>query len=111
MVSVLVGHYQHLMLVEMNGKWMGSTEVRDFPMPTIMHFDLDSKILAAIPAAKETSLSYVSFNDDIIKLSINGHHMKNLFLYDCLRNQVAVVSAEVSSMLQSWISMISFYSF
>ncbi|XP_071528137.1 peroxisomal carnitine O-octanoyltransferase [Panulirus ornatus] len=60
MASVMMGHYQHLLLLEMNGIWTGCTEIRDIPMPTILHFDLDAKLLAAIPAAKETSLSYIS---------------------------------------------------
>nr|XP_045600362.1 peroxisomal carnitine O-octanoyltransferase-like isoform X1 [Procambarus clarkii] len=60
MVTIMVAHYQHLMLEETNGKWTGPTEVRDFPMPSLLHFDLDAKLLAAISTAKEISLSYVN---------------------------------------------------
>lgn len=61
MVSVIIGHYQHLFLLDTNGVWTGSREVRPFPMPTKLHFDLDARILTAIDSAQKTSLEYVSW--------------------------------------------------
>lgn len=57
MVTVVMAHYQHLLLEDMGGTWRGNPTVREFPMPSLVNFDLDSKIMAAIPAAKETSLA------------------------------------------------------
>lgn len=59
MVTVVMAHYQHLLLEDMGGTWRGNPTVREFPMPSLVNFDLDSKIMAAIPAAKETSLALV----------------------------------------------------
>ncbi|CAL4208369.1 unnamed protein product, partial [Meganyctiphanes norvegica] len=53
MVTVVMAHYQHLYLEEMDGVWKGSTEVRDFPKPKLLEFDLDSKLINGIQAARE----------------------------------------------------------
>lgn len=60
MVSVIIGHYQHLLLMDMNGVWTGSREVRPFPMPTKLQFDLDAEMLTAIASARQIGLKYVS---------------------------------------------------
>lgn len=60
MVSVMLGHYQHLMLEDIEGQWTGPAEIREFPMPILLNFDLDAKLVAAISSAKETSLSYIN---------------------------------------------------
>ncbi|KAK4329415.1 hypothetical protein Pmani_000173 [Petrolisthes manimaculis] len=58
MVSVIIGHYQHLLLLDMNGEWTGSREIRSFPMPTRLHFDLDYKLFAAIDNARDIGETY-----------------------------------------------------
>ncbi|KAG7163622.1 Peroxisomal carnitine O-octanoyltransferase-like [Homarus americanus] len=78
MVSVMLAHYQYLLFKEMNGKWTGPTEVRYFPMPTLLHFDMDAKLVEAISSAKETSLSYTSEKFHKMKIAMDTHncHMK-----------------------------------
>ncbi|XP_042231513.1 peroxisomal carnitine O-octanoyltransferase-like isoform X2 [Homarus americanus] len=75
MVSVMLAHYQYLLFKEMNGKWTGPTEVRYFPMPTLLHFDMDAKLVEAISSAKETSLSYI--NNICAKLFIFADYGKD----------------------------------
>ncbi|XP_063598842.1 peroxisomal carnitine O-octanoyltransferase-like [Penaeus indicus] len=57
MVTVVMAHYQHLLLEDMGGTWRGNPDVRKFPLPSLVNFDLDSKMLAAMSAARETSLA------------------------------------------------------
>lgn len=61
MVSVMVGHYQHLLLSHMGGRWNGVRGVRaGLTPPTLLKFDLDAKLVEGISAAKETSRAYTS---------------------------------------------------
>lgn len=58
MVSVVLCHYTVMLMEEWGGKWSGSPSVRNFPMPNLLQFDMDMKIIQAIDEAKANSLHY-----------------------------------------------------
>ncbi|KAK7084161.1 hypothetical protein SK128_027304 [Halocaridina rubra] len=72
MASVVFCHYQIMLLEEIGGKWHGKKEVRNFPLPTLVHFDLDSRMVRAISEAKKTSSDYVN-NVDVVYSTVHDY--------------------------------------
>lgn len=61
MVTVIMTHYQLLMLEHMGERWNGPEGVRaGLPPPQLLKLDLDAKLMDAIASAKETSRAFTS---------------------------------------------------